>query len=68
VDGSVTVSLPRSLSFDLEASSLDGHISISGPVQFVSRSHRKVVATLGKGGSPLKISTTEGSVTVELEE
>ena len=68
VDGSVTVRLPRSLSFDLEASSVDGHISISGPAQFVSRSHRKVVATLGKGGSPLEISTTEGSVTVEFEE
>ncbi len=68
VDGSVTVTLPKSLSFDLEASSVDGHISISGPAKFVSRSHRKVVATLGQGGSPLDISTTEGSVTVEFEE
>jgi hypothetical protein len=68
VDGSVTLRLPKSLSFNLEASSVDGHISISGPAQFVSRSHHKVVATLGQGGPPLSISTTEGSVTVEFEE
>ena len=67
-DGSVMVRVPKSLSFDLEASSVDGNISVSGPVKFVSRSHRKVVATLGEGGSPLSISTTEGSVSVEFEE
>ena len=68
MDGSITVTLPKSLSFDLEASSVDGRVSISGPVKFVSRSHRKVVATLGEGGSALDISTTEGAVTVEFEE
>jgi len=68
VDGSISVTLPRSLSFDLEASSIDGHISVAGPAKFVSRSHRKVVATLGEGGAPLSISTTEGSITVEFEE
>ena len=68
VDGSISVSVPKSLSFDLEASSVDGNISVSGPVKFLSRSHRKVVATVGEGGSPLSISTTEGSITVEFEE
>lgn len=67
-DGSVTVSLPKSLSFDLEASSLDGRVSVSGPARFVSRSHRKVVATLGDGGSPLSIKTNDGSVTVVFED
>ncbi len=68
VDGSIIVRVPKSLSFDLEASSVDGNISVLGPAQFVSRSHRKVVARLGQGGSPLSINTTEGSVTVEFEE
>jgi hypothetical protein len=68
VDGSVAVLLPKSLSFDLEASSVDGHISVSEAAQFVSVSHRKVVAKLGQGGPPLSISTTEGSISVEFEE
>jgi len=68
VDGSVTMTLPKSLSFDLEASSVDGNIYVSGPAKFVSRSHHRVVATLGEGGSPLSVRTTEGSITVEFEE
>jgi hypothetical protein len=68
VDGSIVVKIPDSVAGELTASSVDGSVSLYGQADYVVKSSRKVIAKLGKGGAPVKISTTEGSVTVEFGE
>ncbi len=68
VDGSITLKIPRSVSCEVQASSTDGHISVSGAADYAVKSKRKVVATLGSGGAPVRVSTTDGSITVEYGE
>lgn len=66
VSGSITLGIPQSLSADLEASTVDGHISMGIPVELSTMSERKVIAKLGKGGNPISISTTDGSIRIGL--
>jgi DUF4097 and DUF4098 domain-containing protein YvlB len=64
VSGSITLGVPESFSADLEASTVDGHISIGVPAELREMTERKVTAILGKGGSPVSIATTDGSIRV----
>jgi hypothetical protein len=63
-DGSITLKLPKSLSADLRASTVDGHVSLSVPAEFDVKTKRRVVAALGKGGGVINVSTTDGSVRI----
>ena len=64
VNGSITLGVPESFSADLEASTVDGHISIGVPAELREMTERRVAARLGKGGSPISIATTDGSIRV----
>ncbi|UCF79773.1 MAG: DUF4097 family beta strand repeat protein [Candidatus Eiseniibacteriota bacterium] len=64
VDGSVTLKLPETISADIKASTIDGRVSLGVPAEFQLKSKRSVVATLGKGGGTISISTTDGSIRV----
>lgn len=65
VSGSIRLGVPESLSADLEATTVDGHVSIDIPALVNRMSERKVSVRLGKGGNPISISTTDGSISVE---
>jgi DUF4097 and DUF4098 domain-containing protein YvlB len=65
VDGSVTLLLPKSMSADLRASTLDGRVSLGMPAEIQLKSKRSVVATLGEGGGVISVSTTDGSIRVK---
>jgi len=66
VSGSINLAVPGSMSADLDARTVDGHISIDVPSLVGTISQRKVSAKLGKGGNPVSISTTDGSISVKL--
>jgi hypothetical protein len=66
VSGSITLGVPQSFSADLEASTVDGQISIRAPAELGMMTERKVTAKLGKGGGPISIATTDGSIRIAL--
>lgn len=62
-NGSITVELPASLDAELDASLANGKIDTDFPLTVQGRfSTRAVRATVGDGGPPVKIKTTNGSI------
>ena len=68
IEGSVTFGIPQTFSADLEASTVDGHISIDVPAELRTMGQRKLTAKLGSGGAPVSISTTDGSIIIRLSD
>lgn len=65
-DGNVRMRLPEDFGADLDVSTSDGSIRVDHPVTMsgnaLSKNH--MVGRLNKGGSPLRIHTSDGSVTI----
>ena len=66
VNGSITITLPEATGAELDLSTVNGKISTEHPVTLDGTiSRRRVKATMGKGGPPIRASTVNGSVTVK---
>jgi hypothetical protein len=64
-NGDVIVRAPSTINASLSMSTTNGEFDFSGILAKVqSQSKRQVVATLGNGGPPLTLSTTNGDVTL----
>jgi len=66
VNGSITITLPEATGAELDLSTVNGRITTEHPVTLDGTiSRRRVKATMGKGGPPIRASTVNGSVTVK---
>ena len=63
VNGTVTVSLPASVNADVDMRTVNGSLTSDFPLTVQgSFNPRRLHATLGKGGSTLRLSTVNGSI------
>lgn len=63
-NGGVTLDVPRGYSASLETGTVNGSMNFDIPVTVQGRLTRRVRTNLGRGGAPIRIVTTNGSVTV----
>lgn len=64
VNGGITVTLPKAVSADLHADTLNGEIDSDFPVSITSSRHRgrRITGSIGTGGKELHLSTTNGAI------
>lgn len=68
VNGSITLTLPSTLSTDVRASTVNGDINTDFPMTIAGRvSRRKVEGTIGGGGRLLSLESVNGSITLKRE-
>lgn len=63
-NGGVTVTLPTNFNAELEASTVNGGFTIDYPLTMQGRIGRRITATLGRGGPPVRVRTTNGGVRI----
>jgi hypothetical protein len=65
-NGGVRVTLPSNYSGELDARAVNGGISVDFPitVQGLLNNRREIRATLGSGGPPIRVATTNGGVRI----
>jgi hypothetical protein len=69
VNGSISAAVPAVFDADLEAQTVNGRVHSELPLRVVGRINpRQLRATIGRGGTPVKITTVNGSVTIEQAE
>ena len=61
-NGGVTIALPESYSAQLSASTVNGGFHTDYPLTVSGRIDREISTTIGSGGAPLKVATTNGGV------
>ena len=66
-NGPVSVTIPRGYSAELEVGTVNGPVSMDLPLSDGYRSGRRVKTTLGSGGPPVRVVTTNGPATVRRE-
>lgn len=64
VNGGVSIVVPKDYSAELETGTVNGHIEVDFPVLVQGRFDRRLNATLGDGGKPIRAVTTNGGVVV----
>lgn len=64
-NGDVKVELPATLNAALAMRTVNGDLSLGFPGNITTKTAKQIIATLGGGGSPINISTTNGSITLE---
>jgi hypothetical protein len=68
-DGAVTMRIPHDITAMLDARTRDGHINVQIPITVQGRlSGRELVGELNGGGPPLRIRTSDGSITLALSD
>lgn len=63
-NGGVSLVVPEGYSADLTASTVNGGLEVDFPVTVQGRIGRRVEASLGRGGPPIRIQTTNGGVSL----
>jgi hypothetical protein len=65
-NGGIRLSLPSNFSGELDARAVNGGISVDFPitVQGLLNNRREVRATIGSGGPPIRVATTNGGVRI----
>jgi hypothetical protein len=63
-NGSVNVELPPSLNAALKLSTTNGELDLGFAANVTSKTAKQIIATLGTGGSPIDITTTNGDVSL----
>ena len=63
-NGGVDLSIPDGYSAELEVGTVNGRLEIDFPVTVQGRLDRHLRTTLGDGGEPVRVVTTNGGVTV----
>lgn len=61
-NGDVAVELPRSLNAALSMHTANGELDLGFPGNITSKTAKQILATLGSGGSPINITTTNGDI------
>jgi DUF4097 and DUF4098 domain-containing protein YvlB len=64
-NGGIHLELSESYSADLVAGTVNGGFEIDFPVQVQGKIGRRLETTLGSGGAPIRVITTNGGVTIE---
>jgi len=68
VNGSITLTLPPTLSTDVKATTVNGDITSDFPMTISGRvSRRKIEGTIGGGGRLLSLGSVNGSITLRRE-
>jgi hypothetical protein len=68
VNGSITLTLPQTLSTDVRATTVNGDITSDFPITVHGRvQRRKVEGTIGGGGRTLALDSVNGSITLRRE-
>ena len=67
VNGGVDLAIPARYSALLEAGTVNGGIDFQFPVEVRGRLSRRLTTTLGAGGPPIRVSTTNGGLTIRRE-
>ena len=68
-DGSVTLRVPHDIAALLDARTKDGHINVQLPIMAQGRFRgHELVGELNGGGAPLRIRTSDGSITLALSD
>lgn len=63
-NGGVDLSVPRDYSAQLETGTVNGGLEIDFPVEVRGKIGRRINAKLGDGGAPIRVTTTNGGVTI----
>lgn len=63
-NGDVSVNVPATLAAALSMQTVNGELVMGVPAAFTTQTAKSIVATLAGGGSPLKLETTNGDITV----
>jgi hypothetical protein len=63
-NGGVRISVPENYSAKLEASTVNGGLNSDFPVVMQGRRPRELEATLGGGGAPIRVRTSNGGVKI----
>lgn len=63
-NGGVRLTLPEDYSAELETGTVNGGMEIDFPIMVQGRIGRRIRTTLGDGGSPVRVTTTNGGVVV----
>lgn len=63
-NGSVRLVVPEGFSAHLETGTTNGSLNLDFPVQVQGRISRRISTDLGRGGAPIRLTTTNGSVVV----
>lgn len=63
-NGSITLTLPEPFDAELEASTVNGSVDVDYPITMQGRIGRNIRATLGRGGAPVWLRTTNGGVRI----
>lgn len=64
-NGGVSVDIPRGYSAELETGTVNGRIRIDFPVTVEGEIGRRLTTTLGDGGAPIRVVTTNGGVRID---
>jgi DUF4097 and DUF4098 domain-containing protein YvlB len=64
VNGGVDLSIPERYSAELETGTVNGGLDFDFPVTVRGRMNRRITTTLGEGGPPIRVTTTNGAVSV----
>ena len=64
-NGDVSLTMPEALNAALSMRTVNGELEFGLPGNVTTRTKKEIVATLGSGGAPIEISTTNGSVSVK---
>ncbi len=68
-DGGITIRIPRNLQALLDASTRDGHVHVDLPIAGRGEfSHHELRGQLNGGSMPLRVRTSDGSITFALSE
>ena len=63
-NGGVKLEIPENYSAELETGTVNGRISVDFPVTVQGKIGSELHATLGSGGAPVRVRTTNGGVTI----
>jgi len=68
-DGAVMIRVPHDITAMLDARTRDGHINVQLPISVSGRLNgRQLVGELNGGGPPLRVRTSDGSITLALSD
>jgi DUF4097 and DUF4098 domain-containing protein YvlB len=63
-NGGVDLRVPRDYSADLETGTVNGGLDVEFPIRVRGRISRRIHTTLGDGGPPIRVVTTNGGVRI----